>query len=61
MRVHVGSDHAGLGFKAHLLAWLASHGHDPVDHGPFVYDDSTTTPSSACGPPRGSPTTAPGV
>ena len=39
MRVHVGSDHAGLELKAHLLAWLASHGHDPVDHGPFVYDE----------------------
>ncbi len=38
MRVHVGSDHAGLELKAHLLRWLAEHGHDPVDHGPFVHD-----------------------
>ncbi len=38
MRVHIGSDHAGLELKAHLLAWLAEHGHEPVDHGPFVYD-----------------------
>jgi len=38
MRVHLGSDHAGLDLKGHLLAWLADHGHDAVDHGPFVYD-----------------------
>ena len=38
MRVHIGSDHAGLELKAHLLAWLSEHGHEPVDHGPFVYD-----------------------
>ena len=31
MRVHIGSDHAGLDLKDHLLMWL-------VDHGPFVYD-----------------------
>ncbi len=39
MRVHVGSDHAGLELKAHLLSWLAAHGHEPVDHGPVVYDE----------------------
>ena len=38
MRVHVGSDHAGLELKAHLLAWLGDHGYDAVDHGPFAYD-----------------------
>ena len=38
MRVHVGSDHAGLELKDHLVAWLGEHGHEPVDHGPFVYD-----------------------
>ena len=38
MRVHIGSDHAGLELKDHLLGWLADHGHEPVDHGPFVYD-----------------------
>ncbi len=38
MRVHVGSDHAGLELKDRLLEWLLDHGHDPVDHGPFVYD-----------------------
>jgi len=38
MRVHLGSDHAGLELKDHLLHWLADHGHEAVDHGPFVYD-----------------------
>jgi ribose 5-phosphate isomerase B len=38
MRVHLGSDHAGLELKDNLLAWLADQGHEVVDHGPFVYD-----------------------
>ena len=38
MRVHLGSDHAGLDLKAHLSGWLTEHGYEPVDHGPFVYD-----------------------
>jgi ribose 5-phosphate isomerase B len=38
MRVHIGSDHAGLELKDHLLAWLVDHGYEAVDHGPFVHD-----------------------
>ncbi len=38
MRVHLGCDHAGLDLKDHLLTWLVDHGHEVVDHGPFVYD-----------------------
>jgi ribose 5-phosphate isomerase B len=38
MRVHIGSDHAGLELKDHLVAWLAEQGYEPVDHGPFVHD-----------------------
>jgi ribose 5-phosphate isomerase B len=38
MRVHLGSDHAGLDLKAHLTGWLSEHGYEPVDHGPFAYD-----------------------
>ena len=38
MRVHLGSDHAGLDLKAHLTSWLTEHGYEPVDHGPFEYD-----------------------
>ena len=44
MRVHLGSDHAGLDLKDHLLAWLADHGYEPVDHGPFVYDAARRLP-----------------
>ena len=38
MRVHLGSDHAGLELKDHLTSWLLDHGYEVVDHGPFVYD-----------------------
>ena len=38
MRVHIGSDHAGLELKDHLASWLSDHGYEPIDHGPFVYD-----------------------
>ncbi len=38
MRVHLGSDHAGLELKDHLRTWLSAGGYEPVDHGPFVYD-----------------------
>ena len=37
-RVHLGSDHAGLELKAHLVGWLVAQGHEPVDHGPRAYD-----------------------
>jgi len=38
MRVHLGTDHAGLDLKQHLISWLRDHGHEPVDHGAFAYD-----------------------
>ncbi len=38
MRVHLGTDHAGLELKDHLAAWLLDHGYEPVDHGAFTYD-----------------------
>ena len=44
MRVHLGSDHAGLELKDHLIGWLTDHGHEPVDHGPFVYDAARRLP-----------------
>jgi ribose 5-phosphate isomerase B len=44
MRVHLGSDHAGLELKDHLLGWLADHGHEAVDHGPFVFDPDDDYP-----------------
>jgi ribose 5-phosphate isomerase B len=38
MRVHLGSDHAGLELKQHLVAWLREEGHEPFDHGPYAHD-----------------------
>lgn len=45
MRVHLGSDHAGLEFKQAVLAALAASGHELVDHGPAVYDDDDDYPT----------------
>lgn len=44
MRVHLGSDHAGLELKDHLVTWLREQGHEPVDHGPFVHDPDDDYP-----------------
>jgi len=38
MRVHLGSDHAGLELKQHLAEHLEKAGHEVVDHGPVEYD-----------------------
>ena len=38
MRVHLGTDHAGLDLKKHLIDHLRERGHEPVDHGALVYD-----------------------
>ncbi|MFC1441661.1 ribose-5-phosphate isomerase [Streptacidiphilus sp. N1-10] len=38
MRVYLGSDHAGYELKQHLVEWLTSAGHEPVDCGPHIYD-----------------------
>jgi ribose 5-phosphate isomerase B len=38
MRIHIGSDHAGLELKAILIEHLTSKDHDVTDHGPYVYD-----------------------
>ena len=38
MRIHIGSDHAGLELKAALVSYLLGKGHDVKDHGPHVYD-----------------------
>ena len=38
MRVHLGSDHAGFELKGRLVERLIELGHEPVDHGPQVFD-----------------------
>jgi ribose 5-phosphate isomerase B len=38
MRIHIGSDHAGLEFKNELIEHLVNGGHDVTDHGPYEFD-----------------------
>jgi ribose 5-phosphate isomerase B len=38
MRIHIGSDHAGLELKSQLIEHLVGKGHDVTDHGPYEYD-----------------------
>jgi ribose 5-phosphate isomerase B len=38
MRVHIGSDHAGLELKNSLVEHIKTSGHDVIDHGPHEYD-----------------------
>ncbi len=45
MRVHLGSDHAGLELKDEIAQWLREHGHEPVDHGPRIYDADDDYPT----------------
>jgi ribose 5-phosphate isomerase B len=44
MRVHLGSDHAGLELKQQLARWLADEGNEVVDHGPVAYDPDDDYP-----------------
>jgi len=45
MRVHIGTDHAGLDFSRHLQEHLRANGHEVVDHGPTSYDPLDDYPS----------------
>ena len=38
MRIHIGSDHAGLELKAALVEYLESKGHNVIDYGPYEFD-----------------------
>lgn len=38
MRIHIGSDHAGLELKGALVEYLESKGHSVIDHGPIEFD-----------------------
>lgn len=38
MKIHIGSDHAGLEFKNKIVIHLQSQGHEVVDHGPHSFD-----------------------
>ena len=45
MRIHLGTDHAGLDFSRHLREHLTEAGHEVVDHGPTEYDPQDDYPS----------------
>jgi ribose 5-phosphate isomerase B len=45
MRVHIGTDHAGLDFSQHLQQHLREGGHEVVDHGPTSYEPLDDYPS----------------
>lgn len=38
MRIHIGSDHAGLEFKGKIIEHLRVNGHEVIDHGPHEFD-----------------------
>ena len=38
MRIHIGTDHAGLDFTKTLIDHLTAAGHEVIDHGPTSYD-----------------------
>src|SRR3954467_7329157 len=44
MRIHIGSDHAGLELKTRLVEVLGDQGHDVASHGPFAYDSQDDYP-----------------
>ncbi len=45
MRVHLGSDHAGLELKTAIAEHVRAAGHEVVDHGPAVYADTDDYPT----------------
>ncbi|WP_040165346.1 ribose-5-phosphate isomerase [Microbacterium gorillae] len=38
MRIHIGTDHAGLEFSHRIQEHLRKQGHEVIDHGPVAYD-----------------------
>jgi len=38
VRIHIGSDHAGLDFKNRIIEHLKAQGHQVTDHGPHSFD-----------------------
>jgi ribose 5-phosphate isomerase B len=44
MKIHIGSDHAGLEFKNKIIAHLTNQGHQVTDHGPHTFDANDDYP-----------------
>lgn len=53
MRIHLGTDHAGLEFSRDLQEHLEREGHEIVDHGPTEYDALDDYPSFCINAARG--------
>ena len=45
MRIHIGTDHAGLEFSKDLQQHLKDAGHEVIDHGPKTYEPLDDYPS----------------
>ena len=45
MRVHIGTDHAGMELSSHLITALTASGYEMIDHGPQAYDAEDDYPS----------------
>lgn len=45
MKVHIGTDHAGLDFKNRIVAHLQSEGYEVVDHGAHFVDPQDDYPA----------------
>lgn len=45
MRVHIGSDHAGLELKTAVVDHLRASGHEVLDHGPATYVEDDDYPT----------------
>ena len=52
MRIHVGTDHAGLEFSHELQEHLTLAGHEVFDHGPTAFDPVDDYPSFCIGAAR---------
>jgi len=44
MKLHIGTDHAGFEIKTKLTEYLTGQGHEVIDHGAFVYDETDDYP-----------------
>lgn len=44
MKIYIGSDHAGFGFKEKLIPYLKELGHEVKDKGPFEYNEEDDYP-----------------
>ena len=44
MKIYLSSDHAGFKLKDQVILWVKALGHEPVDLGPFVYNEKDDYP-----------------